>query len=203
MELTVATREYGIKFSGVWGFAKLFPEYIDEAVFAKLPAFQNLPRAYNPYHIGKIWDIHHPRRRALALGILETLSKAVVGFDKFGLYQDMKEWFDTRELKFRLPQLDFPQNSRIADKIDDLFAEVTLEDIRVIKPPPRSPSPAFYDSAARDVAVQASKKRKWEEFEWVPGFEQPEPGVPQWMKDHDAADEARKQLARDMPGHNF
>ncbi|KAH9207674.1 hypothetical protein DL95DRAFT_468435 [Leptodontidium sp. 2 PMI_412] len=201
VELTVATREYRIKFCGVWGFAKLFPEYIDQAVFAKLPAFQNLPRAYNPYHIGKLYDVRGPRRKALALGILETLSTVVVGFDKFSLYQDMKEWFDARKLSFRLPELELQYNSRIADKIEDLFAEVTLDDIEDLKPPPRSPSPPFWDSVTRDKEVRERRKRKWEEFEWVPGLEEPEPGVPQWMKDQDAEDEARKQLARDMPYH--
>ncbi|KAG4416977.1 hypothetical protein IFR04_009867 [Cadophora malorum] len=77
VELTVGMREYGIEFCGVWGFAKLFQSFVDQAVFPRLPSMKHLPRAYLKYHMGRISDIHQQKRRPLTLDLLQSLDSVV------------------------------------------------------------------------------------------------------------------------------
>ncbi|KAH7369725.1 hypothetical protein BKA65DRAFT_470978 [Rhexocercosporidium sp. MPI-PUGE-AT-0058] len=131
VELTIGTREYGIEFCGVWGFAKLFQSFVDQAVFPKLPAMADLPPAYVGYHIGRISDIHQQKRRPLTLDLLESLG-SVIGMEKRELYSSMRHWFEERKLDFQLPELDVERETKLGQKIDALFASVNQRHIKSV-----------------------------------------------------------------------
>jgi len=120
VELTVAMREFGITFRGVWGFSTLQIQQIDQAVFTKIHALRNLPRHYVLFHMGKLKDENSEKRRLAALEAMKALEK-VIGRDKFELYAFMKawsRWLDERDLKSKLPDLEICQLVKV-----DLIAE--------------------------------------------------------------------------------
>lgn len=118
VELTVGMREYGIEFCGVWGFAKLFQSFVDQAVFPRLPSMKHLPRAYLKYHMGRISDIHQQKRRPLTLDLLQSLD-SVVGMEKCELYSSMRDWFAERKLLFQLPELEIKRETKLGERLMD------------------------------------------------------------------------------------
>ncbi|RDW73882.1 hypothetical protein BP5796_07324 [Coleophoma crateriformis] len=139
-ELTVATKQYDIKFSGVWGFSKLFAQLLDTDVFPRLPFLANVPRKFCCFHISRIYDPKSPDvRKVLCLNVLESLA-SVVEMDPYFLYEEMRKWFESEgesdaRVRFRLlpitDEVQLPEEKYLLGNDLDILLEEA----------PRPPSP--------------------------------------------------------------
>lgn len=123
LEVATAQKEYGITFSGVWGYGKLWFQELDEAIFGPIGLHfgADIPRAYFSRHLGHIADKTREIRKDGVLLLAATLGP-IIGLTQDAIYKAYQNFFENQPTKFKLPPREIEKDGKITREVRYLFA---------------------------------------------------------------------------------